>query len=143
MRRRVLLGCFILLVACEGERSPVSPPNGFVPGTLGLRDTALITVPAQAIVGDSVRVTITTTGSSCNEAGPTIVTGSGLSFEIRPYDDPGYGRPCLDYEKGLIHEAVVVFTRSGTGSITVVAQDSGGRALQVTRAIRILPRSAP
>jgi len=109
----------VLSVACHS--SPIGPGAGRVVGIIdaGQSFPQVIDAPAQASLGQSFSVTVSTFGNSCVRAAGADVTIDGLVATITPYDVVVTGVTCLDYSKAYPRVLQLSFGQAGTATIRV------------------------
>jgi hypothetical protein len=109
----------VLSIACHS--SLIEPGPGRVVGIIdaGQSFPQVIEAPAEASVGQSFSVTVSTFGNSCVTAAGADVTIDGLVATITPYDVVVTGVWCLDYLKGYPRVVQVSFGQAGAATIRV------------------------
>lgn len=110
----------VLSVACHS--SPIGPGAGRVVGIIdgGQSLPQVIDAPAQASLGQSFSVTVSTIGNSCVRPAGADVTIDGLVATITPYDvEFVTGVTCLDIPKASPHVLQLSFGQAGTATIRV------------------------
>jgi len=108
----------VLSVACHS--SPIGPGAGRVVGIIdaGQSFPQVIDAPAQASLGQSFSVTVSTFGNSCVTAAGADVTIDGLVATITPYDVV-VGGVCLEYLKAYPRVVQLSFGQAGAATIRV------------------------
>jgi hypothetical protein len=108
----------VLSIACHS--SPLESGTRVI-GLIDAGQTSaqVIDAPAEATLGQSFSVTVSTFGNSCVTAAGADVTIDGLVATITPYDVVVTGVTCLDYSKAYPRVLQLSFGQAGTATIRV------------------------
>jgi hypothetical protein len=106
-----------LSMGCHSSLGPTARVVGII--DVGQTSQEVIAAPAEASLGRSFSVTISTFGDSCVRAAGADVTIDGLVATITPYDMIVSTGTCLDYLKAYPRAVELKFTQAGAATIRV------------------------